>query len=135
MEEQTAREEVLQQLADTIDVGELLLTARRRAPAYKLEAFHWVLTEGIEFTLKQHLGLPESQRRHLSGREIVQGLAQLAREQFGPLAREVWAQWGIRQTRDWGEVVYALIAVGLLHKSEQDRIEDFDNVFDINQTL
>ena len=62
-------------------------------------------------------------------------LAQLAREQFGPLAREVWAQWGIRQTRDWGEVVYAPIAVGLLHKSEQDRIEDFDNVFDIDQTL
>ncbi|MCA8910208.1 MAG: hypothetical protein KDB82_00765, partial [Planctomycetes bacterium] len=62
-------------------------------------------------------------------------LRSLALREFGPLAFDVWSWWGIKTTRDWGEVVFNLIRHGLLNANEQDRVEDFDNVYDVREAL
>ena len=49
---------------------------------------------------------------------------------FGPSAIDVLDTWNIKQTNDFGKIVYKLISVEILGKSERDSIEDFDNVYD-----
>ncbi len=51
-------------------------------------------------------------------------------EQFGFLAPRVLANWGVHSTGDFGEIVYNLIRIDQMRKSESDRREDFDDVFD-----
>lgn len=129
MEDQTAREEHLQHAA--LDIAGELLRISRKDKRYRVGAYEWLLSEGLAYTMSKHLGLTEQTRRHMTGRELAEGLRALAREQFGPLAREVWRYWSINTTRDWGEIVFNLINAGILQGSEEDRIEDFNNVFDV----
>jgi uncharacterized repeat protein (TIGR04138 family) len=72
---------------------------------------------------------------HVSGKEILKGAVDLAREEFGFLARTVFQQWGLRRTDDLGEIVFNLIEAGLLSKTEKDRRADFQDVFDLDRAL
>ncbi len=77
----------------------------------------------------------EPRRRHISGRELSEGTANFAEEQFGALAYSVLREWGVKTTRDIGDIVFNLIEVGIFAKTEEDSIEDFDNVFDLRERL
>lgn len=76
-----------------------------------------------------------SDLRHVSGRELLEGVRQLAREQFGLMAWTVFQLWGIRTTADIGAMVFRLTDAGIWHCSENDRMSDFENVFDIQHSL
>ena len=73
--------------------------------------------------------------RHVSGQDLCQALRQLAHEQYGLMAKLVLASWGIRSTSDFGEIVYNLIKIGEMSKSDGDRREDFDDVYDFDQAF
>ncbi len=68
--------------------------------------------------------------RHITGQELAWGLANLARQQWGRLAEMVLNQWGVHTTRDFGEIVYLMIAHDWMTCQESDSIDDFNNVFD-----
>ncbi len=72
----------------------------------------------------------ENLPRHISGQELASGLADLATERWGRLARTVLNHWGVRTSRDMGEIVYLMIAHNWMSAQETDSLEDFDNVFD-----
>jgi len=69
-------------------------------------------------------------RGHISGAELARACREFALEQFGLTAGTVLSHWGLRRTRDFGTIVYDLIEAGLLVSQPEDRIEDFDDVFD-----
>lgn len=71
--------------------------------------------------------------RHITGAELAQGLANLAKDRWGRLAMMVLNQWGIKTTRDFGEIVYLMIEQGWMTSQETDQIEDFDNVYDFEE--
>src|SRR4029079_10626162 len=73
--------------------------------------------------------------RHITGQELCWALARLAHQQYGRLAKLVLEGWGIHSTNDFGEIVYNLIRIEKMSQSENDRREDFDNVYDFEQTL
>lgn len=75
------------------------------------------------------------QKRHISGQELSEGAADFAEEQFGVLAYSVLREWGVKTTRDIGDIVFNLIEIGIFSKTEEDSIEDFDNVFDLRLRL
>jgi uncharacterized repeat protein (TIGR04138 family) len=77
----------------------------------------------------------EGGERHVSGRELLAGLRAHALELFGPLAAPVWRAWGVRETLDWGRIVFLLVDAGLLNRQESDTIEDFRDVFDLEAEL
>ena len=54
---------------------------------------------------------------------------------FGLTARTVLSHWGVSRTQDLGDIVYHLIDVGLLVSQPQDRLEDFDDVFDFAEAF
>jgi uncharacterized repeat protein (TIGR04138 family) len=77
--------------------------------------------------------LPEP--RHISGRELAEGVRDLALERFGPLARTVLEHWGIRATGNVGDVVFALVEAGVLIKQDEDGPEDFLGVYDFDEAF
>ncbi len=94
----------------------------RRAYVFLIDALHGVIA-----------GMDE--RRHISGQELVEGVRGLAMQRFGPLARTVLEYWGINTTDDLGEIVFALVDIGVLVKQEQDRPEDFQDLFDFEEVF
>ena len=90
---------------------------------YRKEAFMFILAS-LEFTLSKL-----KERRHLTGQEFSRGIAEYARDQYGYLARVVLEHWGIKSTLDYGEIVYLLIDIGMMNKTEDDKKEDFKDVY------
>ena len=70
--------------------------------------------------------------KHVDGRELCEGVRDLAQRQYGLLAITVLAQWGIRSTGDIGNLVYNLIASGDFEKTAADSRADFDDVFEFD---
>ena len=78
--------------------------------------------------------MPRDQR-HVSGRDLIYGISEYALNQFGPLTLTVFDHWGIHETRDFGEIVFNLVNDSLMSKTDDDRIEDFTDVFDFDEEL
>jgi uncharacterized repeat protein (TIGR04138 family) len=108
---------------------DVLARIRRREKRYHERGYLFVLA-AIEFLQER---LP--QRRHVSGSELAWACRDLALQQYGLTARTVLGHWGIRTTRDIGEMVYALVEVSLLSTQPGDRVEDFEGVYDFTDAL
>lgn len=63
--------------------------------------------------------------RHISGQEFLKGLQNEARDQFGPMAVTVLEHWGIRNSTDFGVIVFNMVRAGILLKTENDKLDDF----------
>jgi uncharacterized repeat protein (TIGR04138 family) len=106
---------------------------------YPAEAFEFVL-EALRhaqamFDKKGPPGGKVEDEHHVTGRELLEGLCDLARQEFGLMAPTVFERWNVRRTDDIGEIVYRLIDAGILSTHEGDRREDFHNVFDLEKVL
>jgi uncharacterized repeat protein (TIGR04138 family) len=73
--------------------------------------------------------------RHVTGQQLCEACRLYAVEQYGYLAKIVLASWGIHSTSDFGELVYNLIRIEQMRKSESDRREDFNDVYDFNDAF
>jgi uncharacterized repeat protein (TIGR04138 family) len=73
--------------------------------------------------------------RHLTGQQLCQAIRLYALDEFGYMAKTVLKSWGVKSTGDFGEIVYNLIKVGVMKKSETDRREDFDNVYEFDEAF
>ena len=105
------------------DVVDLL---RQRDGRFRREAYGFVvaaLGATVEALPPDRLSDPE--RRHLSGRELVEGTVTLARREFGPLAPMVFREWGVTRSEDIGVIVFQLVEAGQLSARHEDTLEDF----------
>jgi uncharacterized repeat protein (TIGR04138 family) len=109
---------------------------RTRAGSYPQEAFQFV-RRGLTHTSSVVHGEGESEgaERHVSGGQLCMGLRDYAIRQYGLLARTVLAHWGITKTEDFGRIVFALIDAGIMRKSPEDCLEDFQGVFDFDEAF
>ena len=73
--------------------------------------------------------------RHISGQELAGGVRSLALDRYGPMARTVLEHWGIHTTEDLGDIVFAMVEFGILTKQDEDRREDFRDVFDFAEAF
>ena len=71
--------------------------------------------------------------RHLTGQELCEAIRVYALEQYGYMAKSVLNHWGVRSTKDFGEIVFNLIEIGQMRKTPDDRREDFEKVFDFEE--
>lgn len=68
--------------------------------------------------------------RHISGSELLGSIRQEAEDQFGPMAMAVLNYWGIKNSLDFGVIVFNMVREGILSKSDNDQLDDFkDSVF------
>jgi uncharacterized repeat protein (TIGR04138 family) len=93
------------------------------------QAFHFV-REALDFTTSSLEKPKEGDNRHISGRQLTEGIRKYALQEFGPMAATVLKEWGITKTEDFGRIVFLLVETGKLGKTENDRIEDFMDGYD-----
>ena len=74
-------------------------------------------------------------RRHITGRELSLGIRDFAIDKFGIAAKLVFEGRNITKTRDFGDIVFNLVNEGLLRKTEEDAIEDFDELYDFTSAF
>jgi uncharacterized repeat protein (TIGR04138 family) len=110
---------------------------RQKAGPYPQEAFQFV-RDGLQHTVKMiHGGEADSAKsdRHVNGAQLCNGLRDYALERYGFLARLVLSRWGITRTDDFGRIVFAMIDAGLMRKSDEDALEDFQGVYDFDDAF
>ena len=117
---------------DYDEVLELILTKDDRFPR---EAYYFV-REGLDFTQHKMAKMSGAKEpRHVSGQELTDGMRQYALETYGPMAKLLLNEWGIHSTEDFGEIVFNLVNDNLMSKTDDDRIEDFTDVFEFDVEL
>lgn len=103
------------------DLDEIAIDDGRYTPA----AFRFVY-EGLEYTIQNVV----EQRGHISGQTLCEGLRRMALDKYGRLALLVLNTWRVKSTRDFGEIVYALISHQWMSAQPTDTIDDFNDVYD-----
>jgi len=117
----------------TENVEDRLRKMALRDGRFSAEAFRF-LDEGLAHTVRV-MGRTEeeSDKRHVTGQELLEGMKTLARDRFGPMAAQVWRSWGVNAALDWGRIVFLLVDEGLLNRQDGDAMEDFDVPFDFDE--
>lgn len=103
--------------------------------AYHRDGYTFIFA-GLKFA-QDSLGRDRSSSNtgHVSGPELLLGVKGLAQEKFGLMARSVLGTWGIHSTADIGKMVFELIASGDMSKTNDDRLEDFVDVYDFAEVF
>lgn len=105
---------------------------------FHLEAYQFV-REALAYA-QEILKMPHQQsggesERHLTGQQLCEAIRQYALDQYGYMTKTVLNNWGVYSTSDFGEIVYNLIRIKQMKKSESDRREDFDNVYEFDSAF
>lgn len=107
------------------DFSEVIRSIRKEDPRYASAAYYF-LRQALEYSLKElNKRRRPGKSNHLSGHQLLEGIRLFAMEQYGPMARSVLAHWGIRECRDFGNIVFNLVDCKVLGKQDQESIEDF----------
>jgi uncharacterized repeat protein (TIGR04138 family) len=124
-----------------LDPDHPLAELLRRDRRYHRDAYFFVF-EALRYA-QEHMGLgqphsadvEDEPERHVTGQQLCEAIRRYAVQQYGLMAKSVLHEWGVRSTGDFGEIVFNLIDIGQMRKTENDRREDFDNVFDFDDGL
>jgi len=122
-------------VAETDILEEKVLQIRRRDRRFSRNAYFFLL-DALDYTMT-HLGRDRStgEERHVGGRELLEGIRELAAREFGPMAPVVFQQWGAEVTEDFGEIVFNLIDAGLLSRRPEDSRLDFVDGYDFERAF
>ena len=108
---------------------------------YKLDAYQFI-RESLQYAHEHMIGeLAEDESgdktgpRHVTGQQLCEACRLYGIEQYGYLTKMVLGNWGIKSTSDFGDLVYNLIRIEQMRKSEADQREDFDNVYDFEDAF
>jgi uncharacterized repeat protein (TIGR04138 family) len=107
---------------------EALERIQAKDPRYTREAYLFV-REALDHTQKAKKDT-RGHVRHVSGQELLNGIRDFALVQYGPMAITVLKEWGINSCQDFGEIVFNMIDIGWLAKTEQDSRADFQGGYD-----
>jgi uncharacterized repeat protein (TIGR04138 family) len=111
----------------------------RNDPRYAYEAYEFVFA-ALAHTQKMLGRIPppdtaSEKDYHVTGRQLLEGVRDLALREFGLMARTVFRIWGINRTDDFGAIVFNLVEANLMSKTDKDDLADFRNVYDLDQAL
>lgn len=123
-----------------LDPAHPLAELLRRDDRYKFEAYVFVF-EALKHAQELFVSSDtsptdaEDEGLHVSGQQLCEAIRQYAVQQYGLLAKHVLNSWGVYATGDFGEIVFNLIEIEQMRKTNSDRREDFEDVFDFSDGL
>jgi uncharacterized repeat protein (TIGR04138 family) len=115
------------------DAVEKILAQDRR---YARDAFFFV-RDALELT-KRRVHKENRERReekHVTGQQLLEGIRELALKEFGPMTMTVFEEWGVRNCKDFGEIVFSMVEIGSFAKTEKDSREDFQKGYDFAEAF
>ena len=107
---------------------------REKDPRYARDAYQFV-REALDFTQKAIGKENRGRIRHVSGQELLAGIRDFALAQFGPMAMTVFEEWGIHHCLDFGDIVFNMVDIGLLAKTEKDSRADFEGGYEFYEAF
>jgi|SRR5215471_12369875 len=110
-----------------VDFERALELIRAKDPRFEEDAYTFV-REALDHTQKS-IG-KGTRIRHVTGQELLTGIRDYALAQFGPMTMTVLEEWGIRVCQDFGDIVFNMVDIGLLAKTEKDSRADFAGGYD-----
>ena len=105
----------------------------RRDPRYAPEAYEFVY-DALSHAARR-LGRAGVDDAHVSVADFLDGARDLAVREFGLMAPAVFRAWGLRRTDDFGDIVFHLIAAGLMDPTAADDRAAFRDQFDLQAGL
>ena len=116
------------------DFETAILNIIRRDDRFDPQAYIF-LKDALDFTQKRAVDSGHSETNHVSGRELALGFRDLALQDFGPMASTLMGEWGLTSTRNIGEMVFQLIEERMFGKQEDDKLEDFEDIYDFEDAF
>lgn len=119
------------------DFGEIVTLICKEDSRFDRRAYDFVRLS-LDHTVKdlrKKDAVRAEKSRHVTGPELLEGLKSYALDQFGPLAKTVLNTWGIRRCRDFGDIVFNLIEYNVFSKTDNDRREDFSDIFEFDEAF
>jgi uncharacterized repeat protein (TIGR04138 family) len=117
-----------------ISFEEALEMVVKRDQRYHRDAYLFV-REALDHTQKAIIKDRRGRSRHVSGQELLAGIRDYALQQFGPMAITVLDEWGIHSCADFGEMVFNMVEVKLLAKTDNDTRADFQNGYEFHEAF
>jgi uncharacterized repeat protein (TIGR04138 family) len=116
---------------------EIVTLICKEDPRFDRKAYDFVRL-GLDHTVKElrKKDAPRADRsRHVTGPELLDGLRTYALDQYGPLTKTVLEAWGVRSCRDFGDIVFNLIEYNVFSKTDNDRREDFSDIYAFDEAF
>ncbi|MBC8290396.1 MAG: hypothetical protein H8E37_08775 [Planctomycetes bacterium] len=107
---------------------------------YHTDAYRFV-DSALRFTQKRLHRMPkgneelDDESAHISGPELLDGVRELALQEFGLMTIPVFRHWGVRSTDDFGRIVFDFIERGAMRKTDQDQVTDFFAIYDFEEVF
>ncbi len=117
-----------------VSFEEAFVKIRAKDPRYHRDGYLFV-REALDYTQKTTGKDPRGRIRHITGQELLSGIREFALQQFGPMAKTVLDEWGIRCTLDFGEIVFNMVEVKWLAKTDKDNRADFSDGYDFDEAF
>jgi uncharacterized repeat protein (TIGR04138 family) len=107
-----------------LSMDQAIAKLREQNPRYAPAGYHFI-RRSLDHSLRKLKRGEADGPAHVSGKELLEGFRDLALEEYGPLTKTVLEDWGIVKCSDVGEIVFQLVSLGVLGKSENDKLDDF----------
>jgi uncharacterized repeat protein (TIGR04138 family) len=117
-----------------LNFDEVLETVLAQDARYSRDAYHF-LREALDHTQKAVAKARKGGARHVTGKELLEGIREFSLKQFGPMTLTVFHEWGVRSCEDFGNMVFNLVGAGLLSKTKDDTQEDFRSGYDFEEVF
>ena len=117
-----------------VNFDEVLEKMLAQDPRFARDAYHFT-REALDFTQKLISRENRGAVRHVTGQELLDGIRQFALQQYGPMTMTVLEEWNVKNSRDFGDIVFNMVESGLLAKTDKDTRDDFQNGYDFTDAF
>jgi uncharacterized repeat protein (TIGR04138 family) len=116
-----------------------ILEAVQEDSRYAYEAYEF-LCDAVTYTQdrlgrKPRASDPDGTNYHIGAAELLRGTCEFALHEFGMMAPLVFEYWGVQTTDDIGNIVFNLIRIERLSRSDNDEPDDFHDAFPLMAAL
>ena len=96
---------------------------------------YFFIREALDHTLKSLEKNSRKNKGHVSGEELLEGIRSFALDRFGPMTLTLMNHWNIKKCRDFGNIVFNLVEFGILGRTDNDSLEDFDEGYNFEDAF
>jgi len=96
---------------------------------------YFLVREALDFTVDRLSRETNGEKRHVSGKELLQGFRDYVLQEYGPMSATLLRDWKIQKCRHVGEIVFLFIENGIFGKQDSDSLDDFDEIYSFEEAF
>ena len=96
---------------------------------------YFLVREALDFTVDRLSRETNGEKRHVSGKELLQGFRDYVLQEYGPMSATLLRDWKIQKCRHVGEIVFLFIENGIFGKQDSDTLDDFDEIYSFEEAF